>query len=155
MCIQNASLNLCSLPRALEMFILYLTYVHIEAGTIHCYTPSPQWGTGLEGGYVTLALLQNFISTSETLVQIGMWCYLEFVCSSYLQYHCNGPPKFKTWSYRIFSFPRSLLDDIIQMYMEIVTFQQFLEQKSNRNKLQPKVTCNDSLICHLEKEKVG
>jgi hypothetical protein len=26
----------------------------------------------LEGGYVTLALAQNFISTSETLVQIGM-----------------------------------------------------------------------------------
>jgi len=24
-------------------------------------------------GYVTLALVQNFISTSETLVQIGMW----------------------------------------------------------------------------------
>ena len=24
------------------------------------------------GGYVTLALVQNFISTSETLVQIGM-----------------------------------------------------------------------------------
>jgi hypothetical protein len=26
----------------------------------------------LEGGYVTLALAQNFISTFETLVQIGM-----------------------------------------------------------------------------------
>jgi hypothetical protein len=26
----------------------------------------------LEGGYVILALSQNFISTSETLVQIGM-----------------------------------------------------------------------------------
>jgi len=26
----------------------------------------------LEGGYVTLALSQNFISTSKTLIQIGM-----------------------------------------------------------------------------------
>jgi hypothetical protein len=37
----------------------------------------------LEGGYVTLALSQNFISTSKTLIQIGMICYLEFVFSSY------------------------------------------------------------------------
>jgi len=50
MYIQNASLKLCSLPRALEMFTWYLKYVHIEAGTIHCCTPSPRWGTGLEGG---------------------------------------------------------------------------------------------------------
>jgi hypothetical protein len=50
MYIQIASLELCSLPRALEMFTGYLKYVHIEAGTIHCYTPSPRWGTGLEGG---------------------------------------------------------------------------------------------------------
>jgi hypothetical protein len=68
----------------LQMFTWYLHYVHIEAGTIYCYTPSPRWGTGLEGGYVTLALSQNFISTSETLVQIGMWCYLEFVFASYV-----------------------------------------------------------------------
>jgi len=54
------------------MFPYYLQYVHIEAGTIHCFTPSLWWGTGMEEGYVTLALAQNFISTSETLVQIGM-----------------------------------------------------------------------------------
>jgi len=80
----KCQLKLCSLPRALEMFTWYLKYVHTEAGTIYCYTPSPRWGTGLEGGYLTLALLQNFISTSETLVQIAMWCYLEFVCCSYV-----------------------------------------------------------------------
>ena len=37
----------------------------------------------MEGGYVILVLVQNFISTSETLVQTEMWCYLEFVFSSY------------------------------------------------------------------------
>jgi hypothetical protein len=42
MYIPNASLELCSLPRALEMFTSYLKYVHIEAGIIHCYTPSPR-----------------------------------------------------------------------------------------------------------------
>jgi len=73
MYIQNASLKLCILPTALEMFLWYLQHVHTEEGTIHCYTPSPRWGTGLKGGYVTLALAQNFISSSETLVQIGMW----------------------------------------------------------------------------------
>jgi len=36
-----------------------------------------------------------------------------------------------------------------------MTFQQFLEQKPNRYKLQLKVTCHDSLTCHLEKEKGG
>jgi len=40
----------------------------------------------LEGRYVTLAFSQNFISTSKTLVQIGMICYLEFVFSSYEKY---------------------------------------------------------------------
>jgi hypothetical protein len=50
------------------------------------YTPLLEWGTGLEGGYVNLELVQNFISTSQTLFQIGMWCYLEFVFSSYEQY---------------------------------------------------------------------
>jgi hypothetical protein len=33
------------------------------------------------GGYVFLALVQNFISKSETLDQRKIWCYLEFVFS--------------------------------------------------------------------------
>ena len=36
--------------QALEMFPWYLQYVHTEAGFIHCYTPSPRWGTGSGGG---------------------------------------------------------------------------------------------------------
>jgi len=35
-------LKSCSLPTALEIFTWYLKYVHIEAGIIHCYTPSPR-----------------------------------------------------------------------------------------------------------------
>jgi hypothetical protein len=37
-------------------------------------------------GYVILALVQNSISTSKILVQIGMCCYLEFVFSGYEKY---------------------------------------------------------------------
>jgi hypothetical protein len=46
------------------------------------------------GGYVTLALVQNFISTSnrDTSPDRDV-SYLEFVFSSYVQYHSDGPQK--------------------------------------------------------------
>jgi len=67
------SLKLRSLPTSIEIFPCYL-HVHKEAGTIHCYTPSPCRGKGQEwgGGFVNPADVQNFICTSETPVQIGM-----------------------------------------------------------------------------------
>jgi len=47
--------------QALEMFPWYLKHVHTEAGIIHCFTPSPRWGTGPGGGICNPGTFAEFI----------------------------------------------------------------------------------------------
>ena len=82
--VQNISFKLYSFPKtAWIVSLTYRTpYFHVEACRHHSLLhPLATLSQRTRGGYVILPHAQNFISTSDTLVQVGMWCYLEFVFS--------------------------------------------------------------------------
>ena len=72
MYIQIASLKLCSLPTSTWNISLISTCPHTNRHHLLLH-PLDTMRHRTWGGYVTLALVHDFISTSETLVQIGMW----------------------------------------------------------------------------------